>query len=118
MKCMLCPVEAPGATCLGESVPRLCVLAETRADYRRRLAELAYDEALTTSNHPLELSDVLGAVSTCIDRGAVLPASLQPECGCAELTECRAGRGSVAGRVTLQDCIACLVKRRGENQVG
>lgn len=49
-------------------------------------------------------------VNACPDRGRVLPISLQDDCGCAgkELSECRAGKGSVAGRVTLRDCLACM----------
>lgn len=52
---------------------------------------------------------VLAAVAACPDRGSVLPAALQPEgcSGCAELTECRAGRGATPGRVTLEECVAC-----------
>jgi hypothetical protein len=49
------------------------------------------------------------AVNDCPDRGSILPISQQADCGCQgrELTECRAGKGPVAGRVTLQDCFAC-----------
>jgi hypothetical protein len=53
-------------------------------------------------------SALLARVSACEYRGPVLPHSLQPEgCGCGELTECRAGKGKVPGRVTLRDCLAC-----------
>lgn len=56
---------------------------------------------------------VRDAVLACLDRGPVLPVSMQPECGCAELTECRAGRGKVAGRVTLRECLECKMPSRG-----
>jgi hypothetical protein len=54
---------------------------------------------------------VLAAVMACPDRGSVLPVGLQPECGCAELTECRAGHGAMPGRVTTADCVACRYRR-------
>ena len=52
---------------------------------------------------------VRDAVNACPDRGGVLPISLQPDCGCqgGELSECRASKGAIPGRVTLQDCLAC-----------
>ena len=52
---------------------------------------------------------VRDAVNACTDRGPVLPISLQDDCGCLgkELSECRAGKGAIAGRVTLRDCLAC-----------
>ena len=52
---------------------------------------------------------ILDAVAACPDRGPVLGVSFQAECGCGELTGCRAGRGSVPGRVTLDDCLICRV---------
>lgn len=51
---------------------------------------------------------LLPLVAACPDRGSVLPHALQPSCGCAELTECRAGRGKRRGRVTLAECLACV----------
>jgi hypothetical protein len=56
---------------------------------------------------------VLAAVASCPDRGEVLPHAQQPECGCAELTRCRAGKGSVAGRVTTTDCVVCRCQALG-----
>jgi hypothetical protein len=50
---------------------------------------------------------VLAAVWTCPVRGSVLPHTLQPECGCAELTECHAGRGKRPGAATLEECVRC-----------
>ena len=57
-----------------------------------------------------EMSRLLVAVRTCPDRGSVLPHSVQPECGCAELTACRAGLGRAgagAGAVSLEECVRC-----------
>jgi hypothetical protein len=51
---------------------------------------------------------VLARIAACPDRGKSLPISEQPECGCAELYECRAGVGG--GKVTTRDCWECVVK--------
>jgi hypothetical protein len=52
---------------------------------------------------------VRDAINSCPSRGPVLPLSMQDDCGCQgkELSECRAGKGAMAGRVTLRDCLAC-----------
>jgi hypothetical protein len=55
---------------------------------------------------------VLAAVRGCPDRGPVLPHHRQPECGCAELTECRASRGA-SGAVTLEECVRCRYEALG-----
>lgn len=62
---------------------------------------------LIVSHRPPSTSARLALISSCPDRGSVLPHTLQPECGCAELTECRAGKGSKPGTVTLAECLAC-----------
>lgn len=52
---------------------------------------------------------VLDAVMACPDRGSVLPIRLQCET-CrhgVEVTECRAGKGDMPGRVTTGDCVKC-----------
>jgi hypothetical protein len=51
----------------------------------------------------------LDAVDSCPDRGPVLPIWMQDDCGCRcrELSTCKAGKGEIPGRVTLQDCLAC-----------
>ena len=108
MKCETCP--APVGTCLGESVPRLCDLASSREDYRRHLARLAEGEAGEPSGRTFTIEAVLSRVSACPDRGQVLPPGEQPECGCSERTECRAGRGVPSGSVTLPDCLACVAR--------
>jgi hypothetical protein len=61
-----------------------------------------------TEDPRTSLASELAKVAACLRRGPVLPHSLQAECGCAELTECREGRGVHPGRVTLRDCLACV----------
>jgi hypothetical protein len=58
---------------------------------------------------------ILAAIVACPDRGEVLPHTQQPECGCAELTRCRAGKGATPGSVTTTDCVVCQL---GTLQVG
>jgi len=111
LRCAGCPVPA-GSSCLGEAVPRLCELARARDDYRRQLARhAARTPAAAAPASTSDLAVILAAVNACPDRGGALPVALQPECGCAELTECRAGLGSRPGRVTLADCLACRAAR-------
>lgn len=68
------------------------------------------DPCQAPRRHP-RLAELLSAARSCPDRGPVLPVSDQPRCGCAELTECRAGRGrprpSGLRGVTLDDCLRC-----------
>ncbi len=111
MRCVSCPVTDCGAVCLGQTIPRLCTLARSRQDYRHQLVRLARPQAEAAPHAPHDLDAILATVASCSDRGSVLPLSEQPECGCSELNECREGRGAVAGRVTLQDCITCVVER-------
>lgn len=111
MRCSNCPVLIEEVSCLGETIPRLCVLASTRQDYRNQLVRLADAAPIGPARREFDLDAVLAAIACCADRGPVLPRSLQPECGCAELTECLRGLGEQAGRVTLQDCIRCIVGR-------
>jgi hypothetical protein len=106
MKCSGCPVET--GLCLGESVSRLCELAQTRPDYRALLAGQRHPEA--SPPRPMDLNSALARISSCADRGRVLPLGEQPECGCAELTECRKGRGRLAGKVTMGDCLSCVAQ--------
>ena len=53
--------------------------------------------------------NLLPLVAACPERGGVLPLSQQPDCGCTgkEVSECRALKGTIPGRVTLADCLAC-----------
>ena len=115
MKCSRCPVSE--GHCLGERATRLCELAATRPDYRRLLAEQAREVA-ATGGRPPSLDALLAAVSACGHRGRTLPHTTQAECGCGELTECRADRGRSPGRVTLRDCLACVSTREGDAALG
>ena len=49
-------------------------------------------------------------VMRCESRGTILPISRQPECGCAERSECLALRGPShrPGEVSLKECLACV----------
>src|SRR5947209_1882569 len=106
-KCDTCPVS--GEDCLGRSALRLCLLARERDDYRRALIARAGEaEPIPQTTGRIATPEELEAVTSCPHRGSVLPVSLQPGCGCRELSECRAGRGTTVGRVTLRDCLACI----------
>jgi hypothetical protein len=109
MKCETCPVVLGG--CLGESVPRLCLLARTRDDYRKQLVRVALGNNAGPKRVTPDIQVLLEAVSRCPYRGNVLAPGLQPECGCSELSECDAGLGETPGRVTTSDCLACVVER-------
>ncbi len=111
MKCPTCPVIR--ADCLGEVVPRLCELARDRGDFRRLLVARALEADPPQPTPVVASRRALDLVASCPDRGPVLPISLQPECGCAELSGCRAGRGTAPGRVTLRDCLACVDRDGG-----
>ena len=101
--CFRCPVSP----CLGESDPGFCSHASALAAWRSLPAERQVEQL--GPPRPSVLPRVRDAVNACPSRGPVLPISLQDDCGCAakELSECREGRGRVAGRVTLRDCLAC-----------
>jgi hypothetical protein len=108
-QCGHCPAD-PGDVCVRWTTghARLCELAATRDDYRRLIRERSGG---TVPPRPVVAGDPrLALVAACPDRGSVLPHTLQPSCGCAELTACRRGKGTVAGRVTLADCLACVAK--------
>jgi hypothetical protein len=60
-----------------------------------------------------ESGKILAAVGSCPVRGMVLPVSAQSECGCGELAECRAGKGNVPGRVSMDDCLVCRIGELG-----
>jgi len=103
-----CP-RKPGATCPtspcpGSADPGVCSHVAALAAWRA----LGDDEqADRSARRPAIDPAVRDAVNACPDRGPVLPVSLQPPCGCAELSGCRAGKGAMPGRVTLRDCLAC-----------
>lgn len=78
-------------------------MSEYRTDYAGRIAGNITDL--------VQIYRVLDAVRSCPERGAVLPHTLQPECVCAELTECRARLGpGPDGAVRLEDCVRCRSK--------
>ena len=73
------------------------------------MAVSALEDAMTRRDAiDAAVARALARVAACGHRGPVLPVSQQPECGCAELSECRAGKGRVPGRVALSDCVRCV----------
>lgn len=127
MLCATCPVVGSDA-CLGETIPTLCHLPS----WRDRLAEIsrlgnpldfagnpAYTETRLSAEPGPPSPSVFAAVNDCPDRGGVLPLSGQVDgdngpngcqCGGAELSECRAGKGTIPdfpNSVTLAMCIDC-----------
>lgn len=113
-RCAHCPTP----NCLGstEMFAYFCDWAASE-DFVKRL-HVANRSAIATGNPLTPISPLVGerrrrqfeAVSACPHRGSVLPHTEQPECGCrAELTECRARRGANPGKVTLQDCLDCVL---------
>src|SRR5438309_1573540 len=111
MKCSTCPV--PFRACLGESVPRVCQLVLTRSDYRRFILEKP-PEAPPDAPRLLDMQEVFGLIKSCPYRGSVLPISIQPSCGCSELSECGLRKGNTPGRVSLGDCMRCVVSKPSE----
>ena len=115
----------PSTPCPGRSDSGVCAHLGSLASWNR----LTTEEQTRRLGHPRVPIDPLvrDAVNDCPWRGSVLPISLQDDCGCLgkELTECRAGRGAIAGRVTLRDCLDCrspgltgvLVNRRKDRTI-
>jgi hypothetical protein len=107
----ICPrfdgFRCPASPCLGASDPGFCRHARALATWRALTAEEQVGRLGPT--RPKVPPAVRDAVNACPSRGPVLPISLQDDCGCAgkELSECREGKGQVAGRVTLRECLAC-----------
>jgi hypothetical protein len=98
-RCAICPVPG-GSACVLYGLPHLCVSDE----HRRMAVRLAGAEAA----RPRADGATLARVRECPHRGGVLPVSRQAECGCGELTECRAGKGRTPGAVTLDECLGCV----------
>jgi hypothetical protein len=94
-------------TCPGLNDPSACRQLASLAQWRK-LPESEQVDKLE-SNRPGIDPMVRDAVNACSFRGSVLPISEQDDCGCRgkERTECRAGKGVIAGRVTLRDCLDC-----------
>ena len=106
MRCPDCPV-APDRHCLCEDAPNgLC----SRPEYRDLAARCAANPERCLPMTEERKRELLPLVSACPHRGHVLGVSQQRECGCAELTECRAGEGPAhrPGAVTLAECLACV----------
>lgn len=90
VKCPTCVVPG-GKPCAGETSPRLCVLIETRKDYRVLALRLAGEPE---PEH--------------FRRAAACP---HRECGVGcELTRCLAGKGDRDGgsHTTLLHCVECV----------
>jgi hypothetical protein len=91
----LATCEGSFETCPGKDYPSYCVPRQRGAGDH--------------SPRPTVDPAVRDRVNACPDRGGVLPLSMQDDCGCQgkELSECRAGKGKIPGRVTLRECLAC-----------
>ena len=50
---------------------------------------------------------LLACVRACPHRGSVLPVSMQPGCGCRELTACSLPTNA-GGSATLAECVKCV----------
>ena len=96
-----CPL---GTRCPGRKDKGVCDLLTKLAVWRATALD---DQTKRMGSAVDEIKRLLPLVAACPDRGSVLPVSIQAECGCGELSECRAGKGNYPGRVTLQDCIDC-----------
>ena len=103
-------VRCPQDACPGETDPGVCRHL-ARLDAWRKMTTEEQSSRLGTPRPAIDPA-VRDAVNACTHRGPVLPISLQDDCGCLgkELSECRAGEGAIAGRVTLRDCLACQSK--------
>jgi len=102
-----CPVDP----CPGKDVASVCSHLNTLRLWRQIPIE---DQVNRFANHrPVVNPVVRDAVNACRSRGPVLPISMQEDCGCRgkELSECRDSRGTLPGRVTLQDCLQCQGSR-------
>ncbi len=108
---LTCPrhevLTCPVTPCPGTSNPGVCSQLAALSAWRKLSAE----EQISRLGRPRPAIDpaIRDAVNACPARGPVLPISLQDDCGCQgkELSECRTGQGTIPGRVTLRDCLAC-----------
>ena len=102
----------PAVPCAGEEDPAACAHWDRLVAWRAVPFVEQAAHALGSFRPALD-PRVRDAVNACPDRGSVLPISRQDDCGCRgrELTECRAGRGTHPGKVTLADCLACKAAR-------
>ena len=108
---LTCPrfesVRCPVSPCPGMSDPGACSHLAALVAWRKMSPEEQVGRL--GSSRPTIDPAVRDAVNACPSRGPVLPISLQDDCGCRgkEVSECRAGKGKVPGRVTLRDCLEC-----------
>ena len=108
---LICPnvegARCPSTTCPGATDSGVCSHLGALASWRT----MTVADQVARLGGPRSAIDpaVLAAVNGCVWRGPTLPISMQDDCGChgKELTECRAGQGKIAGRVTLRDCLDC-----------
>jgi hypothetical protein len=108
---LACPIVAgqlcPARPCPGTADPGVCSHLEALYTWRK----LSTREQAAKLGSPAPAVDPLvrDAVNSCPSRGPILPISMQEDCGCRgkELSECRESRGTIPGRVTLRDCLAC-----------
>jgi len=115
-RCDACPVPASVAckgdcAAIGRGEPLAIYLAVARSEGGPGVERMwpGHPIAKAFGPTPPQVDRAsLALVSACPHRGPVLPVSRQPECGCAELTECRAGKGKRPGAVTLAECLACV----------
>lgn len=115
--CAYCPfVGRDDLTCPRRPMDhyRVCAWVDpSRPEYRTdgadALIRIAIGRGKVIASQPVDLdrARILESIRACPQRGASLPVSLQPECGCAELYECRVGKGKVPGQVTTADCWRC-----------
>ena len=98
-----CPTEP----CPGRLDPGVCSHLKTLRAWRTLSREEQRNQL--GEGRPSIDPALRDAVNACPSRGSVLPISMQDDCGCSgkELSECRDGRGTIPGRVTLRDCLAC-----------
>jgi hypothetical protein len=105
MRCPSCPIG--DAACLGEPIPRLCVIAASRGGDPVRILAQPNGVELPPPVRPVDLGEILARIGACPDRGETLSHHEQPGCGCSEFNACGRGRGDEPGRVILRDCIVC-----------
>jgi hypothetical protein len=100
-------LSCPSHPCPGMAASGVCSHLKALGDWRK----LSTEEQVGQFGSPRPAIDpaVRDAVNACLSRGPVLPISMQDDCGCRgkELSECRQGRGTIPGRVTLRDCLDC-----------
>jgi hypothetical protein len=105
MRCRECPLSV-SRVCHIEDVPGLCQRPEFREMIARESDRWEREEATGVQDREVWLRPLLPLISACPHRGgpARLPATGVRVCG--ELTECKAQRDSIPGRMS-RSMIAC-----------